>query len=305
MGISCDRRVLELGGSRLEHAAVGGDSLGMTELTPRAGNALFGSLSIVETTLEALRPAAAEFEACDSACWPWISRSAKRDGGGLCILHGGLRVGQFSNGQSNPTYFVQAGEHAYVLRKKPAGKLLPSAHAVEREFRVMRALGRLTTVPVPEAILLCEDPAVIGTPFFLMRYERGRLFQDPSLPGMEPAERAAVYESMGDTLAKLHAVDCKALGLADCGRVDGYSRRQVARWTAQYEASKTGTIEAMDRLAAWLAGNVPPEADSDSCLVHGDFRLDNLVFRPTHCGSPASSPSWYPPRPSPGLVFLP
>eukprot|EP00741_Cyanophora_paradoxa_P011688 tig00020563_g11292.t1 len=200
---------------------------------------------------------------------------------GVPGLEGSLRVGQFSHGQSNPTYFVQAGEHAYVLRKKPAGKLLPSAHAVEREFRVMRALGRLTTVPVPEAILLCEDPAVIGTPFFLMRYERGRLFQDPSLPGMEPAERAAVYESMGDTLAKLHAVDCKALGLADYGRVDGYSRRQVARWTAQYEASKTGTIEAMDRLAAWLAGNVPPEADSDSCLVHGDFRLDNLVFHPT------------------------
>jgi len=193
---------------------------------------------------------------------------------------GPLQVRQFQGGQSNPTYLLTTPEQRYVMRSKPApaAKLLPSAHAIEREFRVMRALGA-KGIPVPEVVLLCEDEAVIGRAFFLMQHVEGRVLWDPSLPGLSPSERGAVYDEMNRVIAALHSVDVVAAGLADFGRAGNYFERQIGRWSKQYRASETEPIEAMDRLIEWLPSHVPP--GDETTVVHGDFRLDNLIFHPT------------------------
>jgi aminoglycoside phosphotransferase (APT) family kinase protein len=165
-----------------------------------------------------------------------------------------------------------------VLRKKPPGLLLPSAHAVDREFRVMQALGA-TDVPVPRMYGLCRDESILGTIFYVMDYVEGRIFWDPELPGLSLAERGEIYTDMNRTIARLHRVDYERLGLADFGRPEAYVARQVARWSQQYRASETDKIEAMERLIAWLPENLP--ADRPGALLHGDFRLDNLVFHAT------------------------
>lgn len=191
---------------------------------------------------------------------------------------GPMSLRQFQGGQSNPTFLVEAGGRQWVLRKKPPGILLPSAHMVEREYRVIRALAN-TDVPVAPAPLLCEDPAIVGTAFYVMDFVEGRVFTDPALPGMAPAERAAIYDAMNDTLGRLHSVDWRAVGLGDFGRPENYVARQIARWSKQYEASKTGEIPEMDRLMAWLPRNIPER--EETTLVHGDFRLGNMIFDPS------------------------
>ena len=191
---------------------------------------------------------------------------------------GPLAVRQFRGGQSNPTYFLATPERDFVLRRKPPGKLLPSAHAVDREYRVITALNQ-TDVPVPRTYLLCEDPEVIGTIFYVMDCVSGRVLTDPRLPGLAAAERAAIYDAMNDALARLHRVDWEAVGLADFGRPGNYVARQIHRWTQQYRASETERIEAMERLIAWLPEHVP--ADEDTTVVHGDFRLGNTIVHPT------------------------
>jgi aminoglycoside phosphotransferase (APT) family kinase protein len=191
---------------------------------------------------------------------------------------GSLTVRQFVGGQSNPTYHLRAEGTEYVLRRKPPGKLLPSAHAVDREYRVISALAG-TGVPVPRSYALCEDPDVIGTAFFIMEYVRGRVLTDPRLPGVAPAERAQIYDAMNGVLARLHMVDWKAVGLADFGRPGNYVARQIHRWTTQYRASETETIPSMERLIAWLPEHIP--ADDTTTLVHGDYRLGNMIIHPT------------------------
>ena len=189
-----------------------------------------------------------------------------------------LTVRQFEGGQSNPTFLLETAGARYVLRKKPPGTLLPSAHLVEREYRVMTALGD-SGVPVPAMHLLCEDPGVIGTSFYVMEHVPGRVFRDPSLPGLDRAERAALYDAMNDALARLHGVDWRAAGLADFGKPERYLARQTDRWTRQYQASKTEEIPAMDSLIDWLPLHLPE--DDDVAIAHGDFRLENLIFHPT------------------------
>jgi len=186
-------------------------------------------------------------------------------------------IEQFRGGQSNPTYLVTAGGRRYVLRRKPPGRLLPSAHAVEREFRVITALAG-TGFPVAKAHALCTDDAVIGTAFYVMDFVAGRVFWDPALPDMSRDERGAIYDAMNDTIARLHTVDYAAVGLGDFGRPQGYVRRQIERWTQQYRASETETIPAMDNLIAWLPAHAPD--DDEAAIVHGDFRIDNMIFHP-------------------------
>jgi aminoglycoside phosphotransferase (APT) family kinase protein len=191
---------------------------------------------------------------------------------------GDLVVEQYQGGQSNPTYRITAGGTRYVLRRKPPGKLLPSAHAIEREYRVMAALAR-TDVPVAKMYALCEDESVIGTAFFVMEYVEGRILWDPTLPGMSPALRAAHYDELNRVIAALHRVDYTAVGLADYGKTGSYIARQIARWSKQYEAAGAERIAAMDRLIAWLPQHIP-EGD-ETAIVHGDYRLDNVIFHPT------------------------
>ena len=193
-------------------------------------------------------------------------------------FRGPMTVAQFRGGQSNPTYLITADRTRYVLRRKPPGKLLPSAHAVDREYRVMTALGG-TGVPVPGTHLLCSDETVIGTEFFVMDYVEGRIFWEQSLPGSTPQERSAIYDEMNRVIAALHSVDHRAIGLADYGRPGNYFARQIKRWSEQYRASETERIEAMDNLIAWLPENIP-DGDETS-IVHGDYRLDNMIFHPT------------------------
>ena len=192
---------------------------------------------------------------------------------------GPLEVKQFQGGQSNPTYLLITPARRYVMRSKPgpAARLLPSAHAIEREFRLMRALAP-QGVPVPEMLLLCEDESVIGRAFFLMEHVDGRIFWEQSLPGLAPAERGAIYDEMNRVIAKLHSVDIERSGLADYGKAGNYFARQIGRWSKQYRASETEAIEAMDRLIDWLPAHVPP--GDETTVVHGDFRLDNLIFHP-------------------------
>ncbi|XP_069070933.1 acyl-CoA dehydrogenase family member 10 [Pleurodeles waltl] len=190
---------------------------------------------------------------------------------------GPFELRQFSHGQSNPTYFIKYGDRQLVLRKKPPGKLLPSAHAVEREYRIMKALDE-AGVPVPKVLILCEDSSVIGTPFFLMEYCPGQLYTNPALPGMEPSQRRAIYEAMNRVLCKLHSVDITAAGLNDYGKHGHYVERQVQIWTKQYRATETQVIPAMERLIEWLPLHIP--VSKKTSVVHGDFRLDNLIFHP-------------------------
>jgi aminoglycoside phosphotransferase (APT) family kinase protein len=191
---------------------------------------------------------------------------------------GPITVSQFQGGQSNPTYRLSSPGGEYVLRRKPPGKLLPSAHAVDREYRIITALAR-TPVPVPRTYALCEDDAVIGTAFFIMQWVHGRVVADPLLPGMSPGDRGRAYDSMNEVLAHLHTVDLVAVGLADFGRPGSYFARQIHRWITQYRASETERIEAMERLIAWLPEHVP--ADEPPTIVHGDFRPGNLILHPT------------------------
>jgi aminoglycoside phosphotransferase (APT) family kinase protein len=194
----------------------------------------------------------------------------------LAGFAGLARIEQFRGGQSNPTFLLTAVDGAqFVLRKKPSGALLPSAHAVDREFRVIRALHG-SAVPVARPLILCTDESVIGTVFYVMEYAAGRNFWDAALPGMTPHERAALYDEMNRVMAALHTLDYVAAGLADYGKPGNYFARQIARWSGQYRASETGRIEAMERLLAWLPANIPP--GEETALVHGDYRLDNLIF---------------------------
>jgi aminoglycoside phosphotransferase (APT) family kinase protein len=198
--------------------------------------------------------------------------------GHVAGFEGPVTVTQFQGGQSNPTYRLSSPGGEYVLRRKPPGKLLPSAHAVDREYRIITALAP-TRVPVPRTYALCEDEAVIGTAFFIMEWVRGRVVADPLRPGMSPPDRASIYGSMNEVLATLHRVDLEATGLADYGRPGSYFARQIHRWTTQYRASETERIEAMEQLIAWLPAHVP--ADERPTVVHGDFRPGNLILHPT------------------------
>src|SRR5215472_2846440 len=192
-------------------------------------------------------------------------------------FRGPLRAERFAGGQSNPTYRLRAGSGDYVLRRKPPGPLLPSAHAVDREFRVMRALAD-TAVPVPRVYALCEVDAVIGTAFYVMEHLDGRIFWDQRLPGIPAHERRAMFLSMNRVIADLHSVDYAALGLEDFGRPGNYLARQIARWSRQYRASETEQQPAMEALIEWLPAHLPPEGAA--AIVHGDYRMDNLIFHP-------------------------
>lgn len=191
---------------------------------------------------------------------------------------GEMTVARFRGGQSNPTLLLSfSGGSKLVLRKKPDGKLLASAHAVDREYRVVRALAE-SDVPVARAHLLCEDESIAGAMFYVMDYVDGRSFWDPSLPGLAPEERTAIYGEMNRVIARLHTVDFVASGLETFGKPSNYVARQVARWTTQYRMSETVPIAAMDRMIEWLPHNIPTE--TRSALLHGDYRIDNLIFHP-------------------------
>ena len=188
-----------------------------------------------------------------------------------------LTVRQFEGGQSNPTFLLEAGACEYVLRKQPPGELLPSAHQVDREHRVMKALEG-TAVPVPRMHLLCEDTSIIGTKFYVMEKVEGRVFANPLMPGATPAERTAVYRHLADVLAALHAVSPEAVGLDTFGRPGNYYERQISRWSKQYLASRTEDIPEMDALMEWLPRHVP--AADETVVVHGDYRLGNAIVHP-------------------------
>jgi len=191
-------------------------------------------------------------------------------------FQGPLSAEKFNRGQSNPTFRLQAPSGDFVLRRKPPGVLLKSAHAVDREFRVQKALAG-SDVPVAKMHVLCEDEGVIGSAFYIMDLVRGRNFDDPRVPEVDPETRHRLYDEMNRVLAAIHAIDLEARGLADFGPSGNYYRRQIDRWTKQYRASETGAIPAMDELIAWLDRNVP-EDDGRRTLVHGDYRIDNLLF---------------------------
>jgi aminoglycoside phosphotransferase (APT) family kinase protein len=191
---------------------------------------------------------------------------------------GPLTVSQFKGGQSNPTYRLDTPKRAYVMRRKPFGKLLPSAHAVDREFRVIDALYR-QGFPVAKAYALCMDDAVIGAAFYIMSMEEGRVFWNPTLPKLPPEERRAIFTSKIETLAKLHQYEPAVIGLGDYGKPGNYFARQVERWTKQYRASETDVIPEMERLIEWLPRTVPQQERVS--VVHGDYRLDNMIFHAT------------------------
>jgi len=191
---------------------------------------------------------------------------------------GPVTLRQFKGGQSNPTYLIETPARRYVLRRKPPGKLLPSAHAVDREFRVITALSA-QSFPVAQALHYCDDASIVGTPFYLMDFVEGRVFWEPDIPDATAVLRAAIYDSLNATLARLHSFNPAALGLTDFGRGENYVARQVERWSKQYRASETERIDDMERLIAWLPGYLPPPAPVR--LVHGDFRLDNVIIAPS------------------------
>jgi len=191
-----------------------------------------------------------------------------------------VRVLQFEGGQSNPTFHLTDGDgRMFVLRKKPPGKLLPSAHQVDREYRVIKALSDHTDVPVPKPFLLCRDDSVIGTAFYLMEFVPGRILSDPKMPGIPPSDRGRIFDSMNDVLARLHNVDYRKVGLGDFGREGQYIQRQIARWSSQYDLARTGNVEAMERLKQWLPANIPP--GDETRINHGDYRLGNTIVHPT------------------------
>ncbi len=191
---------------------------------------------------------------------------------------GPMSVVQFKGGASNPTFLITAGERRYVLRKKPPGQLLASAHQVDREYRVMKALGG-TGFPVPVMRALCQDESIIGTVFYVMDFLDGRIFRNARLPGMTPGERAAIYDELNAVMAALHGVDYAAIGLGDYGRPGNYFVRQIDRWTKQYRGAETERIEAMEKLIEYLPKRMP--ADDTTTIAHGDYRLENVMFHPT------------------------
>jgi aminoglycoside phosphotransferase (APT) family kinase protein len=191
---------------------------------------------------------------------------------------GPVSVRQFHGGASNPTFLVEAGEARLVLRKKPPGQLLASAHAVDREYRVMKALGDVD-FPVPRMRALCLDESVIGTTFYVMDFRAGRIFRDARLPGLEPSERAAIYDELNAVMARLHGVDYAAIGLGDYGRPGNYFARQIDRWTKQYRGAETQVIPAMETLIEELPRRMP--TDDTTTIAHGDYRLENVMFHPT------------------------
>jgi aminoglycoside phosphotransferase (APT) family kinase protein len=197
-------------------------------------------------------------------------------------FRGPISVEKFATGQSNPTFKVTTASGQYVLRRKPPGQLLKSAHAVDREFRVQRALAE-TDVPVARMFALCEDEAVIGSMFYVMEHVPGRTFVDPRLPSVPPEDRAMIFDDMNRVLAAIHAVDLTATGLTDYGPHGNYYQRQIDRWTKQYRATETDSLPEMDTLIDWLASNVPDD-DGRITLVHGDYRMDNLLFAPDRPG---------------------
>jgi aminoglycoside phosphotransferase (APT) family kinase protein len=199
----------------------------------------------------------------------WLAKHLGGEVAPLCVW-------QFTGGQSNPTFLLETSDgDEYVLRKQPPGDLLSSAHAIDREFRVMTALAG-SNVPVPRLRGYCEDPDVIGTPFYLMDYQPGRIFTDPLLPTLTPIERTSAYDAMNEALARLHAFDWREAGLGDYGKSERFIERQLARWSKQYAASRTDDVPAMDRLRDWLEANIPD--DEQAAVVHGDYRLGNLIF---------------------------
>ncbi|MEH6546186.1 MAG: phosphotransferase [Sneathiella sp.] len=191
---------------------------------------------------------------------------------------GPLSISQFQGGQSNPTFLLQTANQDYVMRKKPPGVLLPSAHAVDREYKVISALQD-TNVPVPRTFCLCEDPDIIGTAFYVMEKVEGRVIRSPEIPDMSPSERAATYDAMNDALARMHSVDVNAAGLSDFGKKGSYFERQIGRWSKQYRASETDNLEMMENLISWLPANLP--ASDETSIVHGDYRLENMILHPT------------------------
>lgn len=204
-----------------------------------------------------------------AALEPWLARHVPG-------FAGPLTAEKFAGGQSNPTFLLNAASGRYVLRRKPPGALLASAHAVDREYRVLRAL-RDTPVPVATPRVLCTDEAVVGSMFYIMDYVPGRIFWDPALPELPRAQRRAVHEELVRVLAALHDVDVERVGLADYGRPGNYFERQLGRWSGQYRASETETLDDMEALMAWLPAHLPPD-DGAVSLIHGDFRLDNFIF---------------------------
>ena len=196
----------------------------------------------------------------------------------LASYAGPLHVEQFKGGQSNPTYLLKSADAKYVLRRKPPGRLLKSAHAVDREYRVISAL-HAAGFPVPEPLLHCQDETIVGTEFYVMEFVEGRIFWDLDLPACDASERSAIYDHVNETIARLHSFDVEKLGLGDFGKPGNYFARQISRWSKQYVASETEDIPAMNRLLKWLPDNIP--GDDTASVVHGDFRLDNLVIHPT------------------------
>jgi aminoglycoside phosphotransferase (APT) family kinase protein len=194
-------------------------------------------------------------------------------------LRGPLKVRQFQGGQSNLTYLLETPKAKYVLRRQPPGVLLKSAHAVDREFRVITALARVPDFPVPEPLVMCEDREILGSMFYVMSHVPGRVFWDCRMPGLSTAERAAVFDSANETLARLHCVDYASLGLADFGRPGNYFERQISRWSQQYEQSRTQDIPEMDRLMEWLPAFVPSD-NGRSSIIHGDYSFHNLLIHP-------------------------
>lgn len=191
-------------------------------------------------------------------------------------FQGPVQSTKFKTGQSNPTFLIETTDRKFVLRKKPPGKLLPSAHAVDREYKVLKALGE-TNVPVPKVFHLCEDDAIVGTMFYIMEYVEGRIFWDPTIPEVDNKTRGQIYEATSEVLAYLHQVNIEKVGLTDFGKPGNYFERQVSRWIRQYRSAETEVYSDVEDLIVWLGENTPND-DGLVSLVHGDYRLYNIMF---------------------------